>query len=158
MLLAGVPAPVQAQLGMPERFVRLTESTRRLAVTVAATHHERLDGSGYPHGLVGDEITLAARIVAVADVYDALRSNRCYRQSLSVAETLGIVRKDAQAGRLDGRVVEELERRVERIERDLASVRAQQLPRPSWRRRPSPWLRGSEQTSSSPSPRSSSRR
>ena len=120
VLLAGVPAPVQAQLGMPERFVRLTESTRRLAVTVAATHHERLDGSGYPHGLVGDEITLAARIVAVADVYDALRSNRCYRQSLSVAETLGIVRKDAQAGRLDGRVVEELERRVERIERDLA--------------------------------------
>ena len=63
---------------------------------------------------------LAARIVAVADVYDALRSNRCYRQSLSVDETLGIVRKDAQAGRLDGRVVEELERRVERIERDLA--------------------------------------
>jgi HD-GYP domain-containing protein (c-di-GMP phosphodiesterase class II) len=51
-------------------------------------HHERWDGSGYPDGLAGDEIPLGARIIAVADVYDALTSNRPYRTALSHATAL----------------------------------------------------------------------
>jgi HD-GYP domain-containing protein (c-di-GMP phosphodiesterase class II) len=51
-------------------------------------HHERWDGSGYPDGLSGDEIPLGARIIAVADVYDALTSNRPYRAALSHATAL----------------------------------------------------------------------
>ncbi len=50
-------------------------------------HHERLDGSGYPHGLAGDEVSLGARIVAVADVIDAMSSHRPYRPSLGMDAT-----------------------------------------------------------------------
>jgi putative two-component system response regulator len=57
-----------------------------LAATIAATHHERWDGSGYPRGLKGEEIPLAGRIVAVADVFDALSSDRPYRPRLSIRE------------------------------------------------------------------------
>jgi len=53
----------------------------RMAADIAMTHHERYDGSGYPRGLVGDEIPLCGRIVAVADVYDALTSKRVYKEA-----------------------------------------------------------------------------
>ena len=67
-------------------------------------HHERLDGSGYPDGLAGEAIPIGARIVAVADVYDALTSDRSYRTALDREAALEYVVK--QAGRtLDGRVV-----------------------------------------------------
>jgi putative two-component system response regulator len=55
----------------------------RFARDIVACHHERYDGTGYPNGLVGDEIPLCARIVAVADVYDALTSDRVYRGAMS---------------------------------------------------------------------------
>ncbi|MEM8944667.1 MAG: HD domain-containing phosphohydrolase [Planctomycetota bacterium] len=58
-----------------------------LAQQIAAAHHEQWDGSGYPHGLQGKEIPLAARIVALADVYDALTTNRPYKEAASHAET-----------------------------------------------------------------------
>lgn len=54
----------------------------QMAQEVALHHHEKFDGSGYPHGLKGERIPLAARIVAVADVFDALTSERCYRQAM----------------------------------------------------------------------------
>jgi putative two-component system response regulator len=57
-----------------------------LAATIAWTHHERWDGSGYPRRLKGDEIPLAGRIVAVADVFDALSSDRPYRPRLTMDE------------------------------------------------------------------------
>jgi len=58
---------------------------------VAYHHHEKWDGSGYPLGLAGDAIPLSARIVAVADVYDALRSQRPYKDALSHREALAII-------------------------------------------------------------------
>lgn len=64
----------------------------RMAATIALTHHERWDGDGYPQGLRGEEIPLEGRIVAVADVFDALLSDRVYRPALSVEETTEIIR------------------------------------------------------------------
>jgi putative nucleotidyltransferase with HDIG domain len=58
-------------------------------------HHERLDGSGYPRGLEGPAMTLEARILAVCDVYDALVSNRVYREAFTHEEAMEILRGDA---------------------------------------------------------------
>lgn len=64
-----------------------------MGAEVALLHHERWDGRGYPHGLAGEAIPLAARIVALADVYDALRSKRTYKDSMSHAQACEIIRK-----------------------------------------------------------------
>jgi putative two-component system response regulator len=58
----------------------------QMAAEIALTHHERWDGNGYPRGLAGGEIPLEGRIVAVADVFDAMLSDRCYRPALPVEE------------------------------------------------------------------------
>lgn len=55
----------------------------RYAYEICRWHHERFDGKGYPDGLVGDEIPIAAQVVAVADVYDALTGERCYKSAFS---------------------------------------------------------------------------
>ena len=61
---------------------------------LAGAHHERLDGSGYPHGLDGGALTVPMRILAVADVYEALPSARPYRSAMSSAEALEVIRID----------------------------------------------------------------
>jgi putative two-component system response regulator len=63
----------------------------QLAECIAWTHHERVDGSGYPRGLAGDEIPLHGRIAAVADVYDALTRDRPYREAMSAAEASALM-------------------------------------------------------------------
>lgn len=63
-----------------------------LAAEIALTHHEKVDGSGYPGGLIGDEIPIEGRIAAVADVFDALISDRVYRPAFSVEEAIEILR------------------------------------------------------------------
>jgi len=60
----------------------LTEPYMATALAVCVQHHERMDGTGYPAGLKGDGIHMAARVVAVADVFDALTSDRPYRPAL----------------------------------------------------------------------------
>lgn len=60
----------------------------------AGAHHERLDGKGYPHGLAGDAVSLEARILTVADVFDALSAERPYRKAMAVAEALAIMDRD----------------------------------------------------------------
>ena len=77
-------------------------------------HHERWDGLGYPVGLAGEAIPLAARIFAVCDVFDALRSERPYKQALSVERSLLELHAEAERGHLEGRLVRALEQVVQR--------------------------------------------
>jgi putative two-component system response regulator len=67
----------------------------RLGSVIALTHHERLDGSGYPRGLKGDEIPLVGRIVAVADVFDALTTSRPYKKAWGLEAGLANLRAGA---------------------------------------------------------------
>lgn len=60
---------------------------------IVRSHHERFDGKGYPYGLKGQAIPLSGRIMAIADVYDALISNRVYRKAMSQEETCKIIRE-----------------------------------------------------------------
>jgi diguanylate cyclase (GGDEF)-like protein len=78
------------------------------------SHHERPDGQGYPHGLAGDEIPLEARILAVADAYEAMTSERIYRTAMSAAEA----RVELQRGvglQFDERVVQAFTRVLDRL-------------------------------------------
>jgi putative two-component system response regulator len=81
----------------PEIGYRILSNSRselmNEAATVALTHHEKIDGTGYPRGLVEDEIPLVGRIAAVADVFDALTTNRVYRKAFSLGEALEIMRE-----------------------------------------------------------------
>lgn len=67
----------------------------RPALDIPYCHHEKWDGTGYPRGLKGEEIPLAARIFTIVDVWDALRSNRPYRQAWSVEETIAYLQEQA---------------------------------------------------------------
>ena len=76
-----------------------------MGAEIAESHHEKFDGSGYPRGLAGDAIPLAGRIVAVADVFDALLHRRPYKKAWDIAEVLDLLR--AESGRhFDPRVVD----------------------------------------------------
>lgn len=66
-----------------------------IAEQIAAGHHEKWDGTGYPLGLKGEDIPLCARIMAVADVFDALVSKRCYKNPMSVDEAFAIIEQSA---------------------------------------------------------------
>ena len=66
-----------------------------LAATIALVHHERWDGNGYPYGLAGDAIPLEGRIASVADVFDALTTDRVYRAALPVEEALAMMREQS---------------------------------------------------------------
>lgn len=91
-----------------------TELTR-LAAEIALNHHERWDGNGYPGGLAGEAIPLAARIVGLCDVYDALRSSRPYKVGWDAEETQAYIRE--QAGRqFDPHLVEVMAGLFEQIE------------------------------------------
>jgi len=75
---------------------------------VVAHHHESLDGSGYPAGLRGEAVSLAGRIVAVADIYDALTQARPYKPAFSEPHAVQMLRTMVQAGKLDGDCVDAL--------------------------------------------------
>ncbi len=66
----------------------------KMARKIAYTHHEKWDGSGYPRALKGKEIPLAGRIVAIADVFDALTSKRSYKEAFSLEKSLKIMKED----------------------------------------------------------------
>ena len=89
----------------------------KLSIGLTAYHHEKWDGSGYPEGLYGQDIPLSARIMALADVYDALRSKRPYKEPLSHEQSAHIV-KEGGGVRFDPSVVKafsKLESKFEEI-------------------------------------------
>lgn len=71
------------------------EAFVEVAVNVAHYHHEKVNGTGYPQGLKGEEIPVEARIMALADVFDALVSKRCYKEAFSYDKAFSIIRQDA---------------------------------------------------------------
>ncbi|WP_243310451.1 HD-GYP domain-containing protein [Fundidesulfovibrio agrisoli] len=79
-------------------------------------HHERLDGSGYPAGLKGDQISLMARILMIVDIYDAVTMERHYKPALPREEALQILHRDAAQGKLDQELVAVFARHIESIE------------------------------------------
>ncbi len=66
-----------------------------MGTEIARSHHERWDGEGYPDGLKGEDIPLSARIIAVADIFDVLRSRRCYKQALSHENSCRAIKADS---------------------------------------------------------------
>ena len=66
-----------------------------IAEDIAAYHHEKWNGQGYSEGLSGDDIPLCARIMAIADVFDALISERCYKKPYSLDEAFGIIEESS---------------------------------------------------------------
>jgi len=92
----------------PEEGVRIIEKLESLhdVIPLIRWHHERLDGSGYPDGLRADAIPLSVRILSVADVYDALASERPYRPAIPHKECVKILHADAAGGGLDPALVE----------------------------------------------------
>lgn len=79
---------------------------------VVHCHHEFLDGSGYPRGLSGDEVPLEGRIVTIADIFDALTSERPYKRPWSNEDALAELQRMADAGKIDPHCVEALTRSV----------------------------------------------
>ena len=85
-----------------------------LACTIALTHHEKWDGSGYPHGIEGEAIPVEGRIVALADVFDALTSTRPYKQAWPVDKALELIA--SESGRhFDPRVVSAMQSAMPRM-------------------------------------------
>jgi cyclic di-GMP phosphodiesterase len=82
--------------------------TMRRTLPVVLFHHERLDGSGYPDGIAGSEISMAVRIVTVSDIFDALTSDRAYRAALKRETALEILSEGVLKGWWDPHVFEEL--------------------------------------------------
>ena len=73
-----------------EAILKRSEAFADLA-PIAAGHHERLDGKGYPYGLAADQISMDTRIVTVADIFDALTADRPYRKAMPEAKALSIM-------------------------------------------------------------------
>jgi GAF domain-containing protein len=90
---------------------------------IAGQHHERLDGSGYPFGDRGEAITLGGRLLAVADIFDALRGRRVYKPPMPIAQSIGILHEEVLKGFLDATAVSLLEQCLEEIEATCGPLR-----------------------------------
>jgi HD-GYP domain-containing protein (c-di-GMP phosphodiesterase class II) len=91
-----------------ETILKRVKAFETFAV-IAAAHHERLDGKGYPRGVDGDRIPLETRIITTADVFDALTSSRPYREAMPVETALSLMAKDVGGG-IDAACFEALNR------------------------------------------------
>jgi HD-GYP domain-containing protein (c-di-GMP phosphodiesterase class II) len=91
-----------------------------MGIQVAMSHHERFDGAGYPHRLTGEQIPLAARVVAIADVYDALTTRRAYKQAMTHTQAREAIREQ-RGTQFDPRIADAFEH----IHREIDAVRHQ---------------------------------
>ncbi len=93
----------------PEMTAKIMRPLKRFKefTDIAAWHHERWDGKGYPDGLAGEEIPLLARIVAIADSWDAMTADRVYRKGMSIELSLSILEKEKDSGQWDPVLVRE---------------------------------------------------
>ena len=110
LLKPGPLTPEEREImqGHAEAGRRLLSGSRspvlQMAATIAATHHERWDGAGYPEGLAGDSIPLVGRVVALADVFDALTHDRPYKSAWPLERAVATI-KDIAGEHLDPRLV-----------------------------------------------------
>lgn len=94
----------------------------RVSYDICRYHHERYDGRGYPEGLRGEEIPIAAQIVSVADVYDALVSDRCYKSAYTPAEAYDMIMR-GECGEFSPKILMCLARAREEFEREAVKNR-----------------------------------
>lgn len=97
-IMRGHPTATAAIMRPLKRFKAFAE--------IAAWHHERWDGNGYPDGLAGEAIPLLARIVAIADTWDAMTGDRVYRKGMSVETAIGIIETERDNGQWDPTLVD----------------------------------------------------
>lgn len=87
-------------------IIKRTPDVAELSIEVAALHHEKLDGTGYPFQIKGENITQYGRMIAICDIFDALTANRCYKNGYTHIKSFGILRKLAQQEHLDQTLVD----------------------------------------------------
>ena len=95
----------------PDIGYRMAEPLKSIlkgALNVIRHHHEKLNGSGYPDGIAGEDVSTVARVMAVVDIYDALVTDRPYRKGMAKSVALEILQQNAAEGLLDGSVVANL--------------------------------------------------
>ena len=93
----------------------------KVASEICRWHHERYDGNGYPDGLKGEEIPISAQVVALADVYDALTSDRCYKKAYSHTEALKMI-LEGQCGAFNPVLLQCLQEIAGTLERELTEA------------------------------------
>ena len=98
-----------------------------VAMDIAGYHHERWDGTGYPKGLAANDIPLAARLMALADVFDALISRRVYKSAYSMDVTLKII-NDGRGTHFDPDIVDAFNRRLDDFQDIASRYKEQQDP------------------------------
>ena len=84
----------------------------RLVLPIIRHHHEKFDGSGYPDGLCGEAIPMTARVLQLADVFDALTTERPYKKALTLNETLRIMRQEVAKGWWDPQLYQPFEQLI----------------------------------------------
>ena len=87
-------------------IIKTTPGISELSLEVAALHHEKLDGNGYPYQLPAEKITNYGRMITICDIFDALTANRCYKDGYSHVKAFSILRKLAQQNHLEQRLVD----------------------------------------------------
>jgi PAS domain S-box-containing protein len=124
-LTAGERAMMQTHAALGARLLsRSSSPVLQMAAVIAATHHEWWDGTGYPSGLAGERIPLVGRVVAVADVFDALTHKRPYKHAWPVDHAIARVRR-ASGTQFDPRVVDAFMAVHEHVVADAIRVRPQ---------------------------------
>lgn len=94
-------------------YEMLKDKSEEMIANIARWHHEKLDGTGYPDGLKGNEIPIESQIIAVADMFDALTSKRCYRDAFSFDKALNILMEDASKGKINSDAVNALKHLID---------------------------------------------